>query len=54
MFSGSVASPKELSALQAEVASLKRRQSDLEDSLLDVMVQGESASETGPATELGA
>jgi predicted nucleic acid-binding Zn-ribbon protein len=46
MFSGSIANPKELSALQAEVASLKRRQSDLEETLLDVMVQGESASET--------
>jgi uncharacterized protein len=46
MFSGSVANPKELSALQAEVASLKRRQSDLEESLLEVMVQGESATET--------
>jgi len=46
MFSGSVANPKELSALQAEVASLKRRQGDLEETLLDVMVQGESATET--------
>jgi uncharacterized protein len=46
MFSGSVANPKELSALQAEVASLKRRQSDLEETLLEVMVQAESASET--------
>jgi uncharacterized protein len=46
MFSGSIANPKELSALQAEVTSLKRRQSDLEESLLNVMVQGESATET--------
>jgi predicted nucleic acid-binding Zn-ribbon protein len=46
MFSGTIANPKELSALQAEVASLKRRQSDLEESLLEVMVQGESATET--------
>jgi uncharacterized protein len=46
MFSGSVANPKELSALQAEVASLKRRQSDLEESLLEVMVQGETATGT--------
>ncbi|MGH2751756.1 MAG: zinc ribbon domain-containing protein [Actinomycetota bacterium] len=46
MFSGSVANPKELSALQAEVESLKRRHAGLEESLLDVMVQGESAVET--------
>jgi len=46
MFSGSVANPKELSALQAEVESLKRRRSDLEEGLLEVMVQGESATET--------
>lgn len=46
MFSGSIANPKELSALQAEVESLKRRRGDHEDSLLDVMVAGESATET--------
>jgi uncharacterized protein len=46
MFSGSVANPKELSALQAEVESLKRRRGDLEEELLEVMVQGESAAET--------
>ena len=46
MFSGSVSNPKELSALQAEVESLKRRRSELEDSLLEVMVQSESATAT--------
>lgn len=46
MFSGTVANPKELSALQAEVASLKKRRSSLEDELLEVMVQREQASAT--------
>ncbi|MDQ4057746.1 MAG: C4-type zinc ribbon domain-containing protein [Actinomycetota bacterium] len=46
MFSGTVANPKELSALQAEVESLKRRRGGHEDSLLEVMVGGESATET--------
>ena len=52
MFSGSVANPKELSALQSEVESRKRRRSQHEDALLDVMVQGEAATEM--AERLGA
>lgn len=47
LFSGSVSSPKELSALQAEVAMLKRRRAGLEDELLEVMVAKEGAAETG-------
>ena len=46
MFSGSVTNPKELGALQAEVASLKRKQSGLEDELLEVMEQREESSDT--------
>ena len=46
MFSGTVTNPKELGALQAEVASLKRKQSSLEDELLEVMEQREEASDT--------
>lgn len=46
MFSGTVTNPKELGALQAEVASLKRKQSSLEDELLEVMEQREESSDT--------
>jgi predicted nucleic acid-binding Zn-ribbon protein len=66
MFSGSVSNPKELGALQAEVASLKRRKETIEDELIEVMDQreqaegtrdrlkGELADATKVATELGA
>jgi uncharacterized protein len=40
--SGKVTSPKELTAIQEEVASLKRRQVTLEDELLELMEQRES------------
>jgi predicted nucleic acid-binding Zn-ribbon protein len=46
LFSGSVSNPKELGALQAEVAMLKRKKSDKEDELLEVMLQRDQASET--------
>jgi uncharacterized protein len=46
LFSGSVANPRELGALQAEVGMLKRQKSGLEDELLEVMVQKEGATET--------
>lgn len=46
MFAGSVSNPKELSALQAEVESLKRKKSGLEDQLLEVMEARESSSAT--------
>jgi uncharacterized protein len=40
--SGKVTSPKELTAIQDEVASLKRRQGTLEDELLELMEQRET------------
>lgn len=46
MMSGRVANPKELSALQAEIESLKRRRGTIEDDLLEVMVQREGATAT--------
>lgn len=46
LFGGAVSNPKELGALQAEVAMLKRKKSELEDQLLEVMVQKEDASAT--------
>lgn len=57
LFGGGVSNPKELGALQAEVAMLKRKKSEVEDQLLEVMVQKEDASATldrlrGEQTEL--
>lgn len=46
LFSGAVANPRELSALQAEVEMLKRKRASGEDSVIDVMVQREGAEET--------
>jgi predicted nucleic acid-binding Zn-ribbon protein len=46
MFSGGVSNPKELSALQAEVESLKRKKTSLEDELLEAMLGREQASST--------
>jgi predicted nucleic acid-binding Zn-ribbon protein len=46
LFGGAVSNPKELGALQAEVAMLKRKKAELEDGLLEVMVQKEDASGT--------
>ncbi len=46
MFSGGVSNPKELSALQAEVESLKRRKSGLDDELLEAMLGREQATAT--------
>ena len=46
MFSGSVSNPKELSALQAEVESLKRKKSGVEDQLLEAMESRDQASGT--------
>lgn len=45
LFSGAVSNPKELAALQSEVAMLKRRRSEHEDALLEVMVQRDQASD---------
>ena len=46
MFAGTVSNPKELSSLQAEVESLKRKKGALEDQLLEVMEQRESSAAT--------
>lgn len=43
--SGAVTSPKDLESLQSEIASLARRQSDLEDIVLEVMERREAAQE---------
>ena len=42
--SGQVASPKELESLQHEIATLARRQADLEDIVLEVMERLEAAT----------
>ncbi len=41
LYSGTVTSPKELQALQADFDSLKRRQSELEDHVIESMEQAE-------------
>lgn len=43
LYGGKVKNPKELSDLQAEVASLKRRRQKLEDELLEAMINREEA-----------
>jgi predicted nucleic acid-binding Zn-ribbon protein len=43
--SGAVSSPKDLENLQREIASLAKRQGDLEDVVLEVMERRESAQE---------
>jgi predicted nucleic acid-binding Zn-ribbon protein len=41
LYSGAITAPKELQALQDEIAALGRRQSDLEDAELEAMVEAE-------------
>ncbi len=41
--SGQVSSPKDLAGLQSEIASLQRRQQDLEDVVLEIMERKEAA-----------
>jgi predicted nucleic acid-binding Zn-ribbon protein len=41
LYSGTVTAPRELQAMQDEIASLKRRQSHLEDQDLEIMVEAE-------------
>lgn len=43
LYSGAIRNPKELEDLQAEVASLKRRQQRLEENLLEMMIEREEA-----------
>jgi predicted nucleic acid-binding Zn-ribbon protein len=45
LFSGSVANPKELASLQAEVKMLQGKRSQLEDSLLEFMVRRDEIDE---------
>jgi predicted nucleic acid-binding Zn-ribbon protein len=57
--SGAVSSPHQLENLQSEIASLARRQADLEDQLLELMESAETAQATvdrisGEQTELTA
>jgi hypothetical protein len=49
---GTVGSPKELEGLQSELASLARRQAELEDTVLEIMERREDAA--GRATQLAA
>lgn len=44
---GQVSSPRELESLQSEIASLMRRQAELEDVALEVMERREAAQKTG-------
>jgi predicted nucleic acid-binding Zn-ribbon protein len=46
LFSGSVANPKELGSLQAEVKMLQAKRTQLEDSLLELMVRRDEIDET--------
>ncbi|RMF30242.1 MAG: hypothetical protein D6759_12330 [Chloroflexi bacterium] len=53
LYSGVVKNPKELTDLQREIASLRRRQARLEDDLLEAMVhreEAEAARETADTT----
>ena len=45
LYSGTVTSPRELQALQADVESLKRHRSSLEDELLEAMAEAEPLDE---------
>lgn len=45
LYSGTVTSPRELQALQADVESLKRHRSSLEDHLLEAMAEAEPLDE---------
>jgi predicted nucleic acid-binding Zn-ribbon protein len=51
LLSGKVSNPKELGALQAEVAMLGKRRAGLEDELLEVMVQQDDHSATAANLE---
>ncbi len=51
LYGGKVSNPKELSDLQAEIASLKRRRQKLEDRLLEAMINREEAEATRDEAE---
>ena len=46
LYGGTIKNPKELTDLQAEIASLRRRRQTQEDDLLEVMIEREEAEET--------
>jgi predicted nucleic acid-binding Zn-ribbon protein len=46
LYSGKVSNPKELQEMQDEIVALKRRQSQLEDELLDAMLHSEDSQVT--------
>lgn len=46
LFSGGVSNPRELGALQAEVAMLKNKRGEMEDALLEAMVHKDEATAT--------
>ena len=46
LYGGGISNPKELADIQSEITSLKRRQGNLEDALLEAMVYGEEAEAT--------
>lgn len=51
LYSGSVKNPKELQDMQNEIESLKRRHSELEDQMLEMMLEVEEASEIRDAAQ---
>ncbi|MDQ4098037.1 MAG: C4-type zinc ribbon domain-containing protein [Actinomycetota bacterium] len=51
LYSGAVTVPRELQAMQAEVESLRRRQSSLEDDVLEAMTEREPLDEEVEALE---
>lgn len=51
MYDGSIVNPKELEALQHEIASLKERRSRAEDDLLEQMVRNEDLDARGTEAE---
>ena len=46
LYSGSVSSPRELQSLETDIASLKRRRSELEDHELEMMIEREPVDAT--------
>ena len=51
LFGGAVSNPKELGALQSEIAMLKRKRGEMEDALLEVMVTRDQADGTAASLE---
>lgn len=51
LYSGNVKNPKEMQDLQQEIESLKHRNAELEDHMLELMLEIEAADETLQATQ---